>query len=249
MLEDLNEKLITHHVGGAWRAPYSGRMRALRRGGGGPVIGALAEADERDIARAMHGSVAGAAAMAAMGQAARDRLAAAFLDRTRERAALIAASRALERGGTGHEAEGHRMLRAMEQTLYEPPPDSAGAAGEMALILGTAAGPLEALGAALVQRLRAGGAILLKPAPRAPIVPLALMDALAAAGVPRGAAGLLQGGGVTTGAPLLGHPKITCAVLAGKAAARTELAETARAGGVRLDCRATPPGTCERPGR
>lgn len=251
MLEDLNERLITHHVGGTWRAPYSERMRNLRPLPAGPVIGALAEADAQDIARAMRASEAGAASMDALGQSARDRLAAAFLSQTRERGALIAAARALERGQdrTSAEAEVQRMLRAMERALSEPVPESRGTAGPMMLILGTAAGALESMGTVLLQRLRTGGAFLLKPAPRAPVVPAVLMDALASAGLPPGAGGLLQGGGVATGAPLLLHLRVTRAVLAGKATARAELAAAARAGGVQLECSVASSDAKARPAR
>lgn len=50
LLDDLNERLLTHFVGGAWRAPFSTKLVPLRSPAG--ALGQMVLACDRDLARA-----------------------------------------------------------------------------------------------------------------------------------------------------------------------------------------------------
>jgi len=61
LLEDRNERMLAHYVGGHWRAPFSTRMAA--------VAGTLRVvlADDRDVARAWRSALDGQRAFARLG--------------------------------------------------------------------------------------------------------------------------------------------------------------------------------------
>ena len=201
MLENLSELLLTHHVAGRWRAPLSQRLRDLR-GPDGRLLGRLVEAGPADLTRALAAAEAAAPRLAALPEPARTALVERFLT------ALAARAEALE---TLHRLEGGQMAMAVPATVD---PDSL-PPGPLA-VLGTVEGTPALLAGALVAALRAGRPVILKPAPRAPLGALVLVEALRAAGAPPGSVGLVQGGGAVTGARLLEMPGLGGALLLGK---------------------------------
>jgi len=209
--DNLKELLLTHHVGGHWRAPLSGQMRDVLTPSGAP-LGRLVEAGDRDLARAMAAARRAAPALSALPAGARAALAGRFARELALRAEALTAARQLEGLAVGLAADPVAL-----PDLGPLPP------GPIAL-LGTVAAPPALLAGALAAALRAGRPVLLKPAPRAPVAPLVLVEALRAAGVPPGAVALLQGGGAATGAPLLALPGLGGALLVGKPTARAAIA-------------------------
>ncbi|MGY6411252.1 MAG: aldehyde dehydrogenase family protein [Alkalilacustris sp.] len=177
MLENLSELLITHHVGGAWRAPLSQRMHDVRLHGA--LAGRLVEAEEADVRRALDH----ARRMPAAPQP--DHLAQRFLDAWAARAGW---------------AEAARRREGFSGGLAPQIPGLSGS-GPLAL-LGSVITTPGLMAGAVAAGLRAGRPILLKPAPRAPFTALVLAEALAEAGAPPGAFALLQGGGAVTGTAL-----------------------------------------------
>jgi aldehyde dehydrogenase len=236
---ELSERLITHHVGGAWRAPLSNRMRALPAPHGAASPGALVEADAADLARALAAAHAAAPSLAALAPAQRRDLAAGLVEAVAAHLPMLAAARALETGAdtAATRAEAQDMLRAMRRVLQDGVAPSASAAAPLA-VLGVAPAPPALLGAAMVALILAGRAAVLKPAPRAAIVPLVLMQSLdaGAPALPAGALNLIQGGGAATGAALLTGPGLAAALLAGKPAPRPALAAAVLAAGLPLIC-------------
>jgi acyl-CoA reductase-like NAD-dependent aldehyde dehydrogenase len=212
VLENLSELLLTHHVAGRWRAPLSQRVRDVR-GADGALLSRMVEAGPRDLARALAAAEAAAPVLAALPAAARDALALRFAEELAARAEVLAWARRLEGGG----ADG--LGRQVDLAGMPPGPLA---------VLGTVAGGPAPLAGVLAAALRAGRPAIVKPAPRAALSPLVLIEALVAAGVPPGAVGLVQGGGAATGAGLLALPGLGGAVLAGKPAPRPGMAPPGR---------------------
>ena len=184
MLENLAEMLVTHHVGGRWRAPLSQRMRDVR-GRRGALLGRLVEAEPADIQRALHHAKAAGQALAPLDAAGREALAQRFLAEWTARSNWVEAARRREGFSGG--------LTPRALTLA--------GAGPLAL-LGSVVTPPGLMAGAVAAGLRAGRTVLLKPAPRAPFTALVLAEALAAAGPPPGSFALLQGGGAVSGMAL-----------------------------------------------
>lgn len=211
MLENLSELLLTHHVAGHWRAPLAQGMRDLLAPDG-RLIGRLVEAGPDDLARALAAAEAAAPQLAAMPAADRAALADRFGVELEARAQELAAARRLETVAAEVVSQPYAALDAGAL----PP-------GPLAL-LGTVAGHPALMAGVLAVALRAGRPAIVKPAPRAPLTAMVLVEALAAAGAPAGAVGLIQGGGAATGAGLLSAPGLGGAVLVGKAAVRPGIA-------------------------
>lgn len=202
---NLTELLLTHHVAGHWRAPLSVRMRAVP-GPDGAVIGRLVEAGAEDLARAL--AAARASGLSGLPVATRAVLADRFAAELAARAEALSAARRLE--GLGEALAADPVVALDLGPLPEGP----------VAVLGAVGASPELLAVVLAAGLRAGRPVILKPAPRAPVTGVVLVEALRAAGVPPGAVALLQGGGAATGAALLARPELAGAVLAGKPAAR-----------------------------
>ncbi|MBK5927403.1 aldehyde dehydrogenase family protein [Rhodobaculum claviforme] len=198
MLENLAEMLMTHHVGGSWRAPLSQRMRDVRGPDGRP-LGRMVEGGAADVARAI--AMAAACGLEGMDPAQRADLAARVLEEWHARRAALEA--ALRHGGGSDATD-------------LPPLAPLAVSGPVAM-LGTVAAAPGLMAAAVAGALRAGQPVVLKPAPRGPFTALALAEAVAAAGAPPGAFALLQGGGAHTGRALVSHPGLGAAVVLGKA--------------------------------
>jgi acyl-CoA reductase-like NAD-dependent aldehyde dehydrogenase len=206
MEEGLSERLLAHHVAGRWRAPLSQRMRDVPGPDGAP-LGRLVEGDARDIARLMAAAGGAGPVLGALGSAGRSAVADRFRVELIAREGLLAEARRLEGGAPPGTLEG--------RALPPLPP------GALAL-LGTVAAPA-LVAALLAAALREGRPVILKPAPRAPLAALVIVEAARAAGAPAGAVSLVQGGGTGTGAALLAAPGIAAGLLAGKPAARDPL--------------------------
>jgi len=245
MQGDLTEKLLTHHIGGAWRAPFSEGMRAVVAGPGKAVIGHIVEADQADIARAVNVASTAAGGFSALPPAARQRMAARFLDAVRDRMDPIAEARALERGIEPEAAhrEAQALLTAMERALMAGTAREDRFAGPVAVlgVLGVGPAPLAVLGVLLLGVIASGYCCILKPAPGAAISPLGLMDAARDALVPAGVLNLVQGGGLVTGERLVARIGTGPVLLAGKPTARAALRDKASAAGTRLICLGGPP--------
>ncbi len=198
MLENLAEMLMTHHVGGRWRAPLSQRMRDVR-GPRGALLGRMVEAGPADVQRALRYAEGAAQALVAPGAEGRAAFVQRFLAEWAERAAWVEAARRREGFSGG--------LTPRELSLP--------GGGPVALLGSVLASP-GLMAGAVAAGLRAGRPVLLKPAPRAPFTALVLAEALAAAGPPPGAFALLQGGGRVTGMALRSQCGTERVVLLGK---------------------------------
>lgn len=183
------EKLLTHHVGGVWRAPLSQRMRNVTIQDG-PATLRLVEADRQDIDRAF-----GLARLP---------------DSAPEIAARLAAA---------WRVRGSDLARGQHPDSAATPPRPGPMRGlpmGVVVLLGSVRAPVGMLAAAAIAALGQGCAVILKPAPRAPFEGLALADAVSDAALPPGCFTLLQGGGAVTGQALCRHEGCAGAFLPGR---------------------------------
>jgi len=154
-LAELNERLVVHWAGGAWRVPLATRHLAVSSAGG-RALGRIVCAGPGDAARALAGLRPGTA----VEPETLDRLLSPF-------AALMARLRALE----GCPGDGWDPTRASQ--AMSAPRDAAG----RAVLLSAADRPVSELVGTLAG-LAAGGAVW-KPAPRAAASAHLVMRALA----------------------------------------------------------------------
>lgn len=207
ILPVLSEKLFTHYVGGAWRAPLATRSRPVRLADG-TEPGQIVLAGPADIARAH------AAAMAALDALAdpvkRAQWCTALEVCLAEAQPLLDAAHAAERHSPSPLHTAFRpgiMPRA-------PGRDGTGNGKLRPQVLLAAAGtPPDALGAAVRDCIAAGQPVILKPAPGGAVLATVLIDTVAAARLPPGAVCMLQGDGPGTGALLYAHPGLETRVL------------------------------------
>ncbi len=183
MLDDLSEKLITHYVGGAWRAPLATAAQPVTLVCG-RVPGQIVPAGAADVARAL--AWAEAAQMVMTAPARQQEWLAAF-DAARPAllGALDAAQR-LERGAPGGIVPGTKLSTGP---------------GPLALLLPAAMSPVAQAGV-LRAALAAARPVIVKPAPGGAVSATVLMDHLHRLGLPPGAVAMLQGDGPGTGAVL-----------------------------------------------
>lgn len=221
---ELSERLLTQYIAGGWRVPLSTVMRAVP-GPPGAAPMALVEAGPADVARACAAADAGARALAAQGAPGRAKLVQAMAAAVEARADLLAQAIMLEFGVSRDAASGD--LDAMRRAIAAKPamPRQVGAGGGKVLLLGAVGARPDLWAGMMAAGLREGCALLIKPAPRAPVLPAMLAAVLHEAQLlPPGALGLIQGGGGVTGAALLAQPGLSGALLLGRAAPRAALA-------------------------
>lgn len=230
MSDDLSEKLLTHYVAGAWRAPFGPRML--------PVIlpdgvraGQIVCAGVQDVARAVAAAQAGRMLLSATPQVARRELVRGMARAVRGRADWLAGAVASARG-LAHDAamqEAMALADSLDAALL--PGLAAGEkpfAGSAALLSARTAS-LGTIGGVLAGAVLSGGALVLKPAPGAAVVAARLMDVLASTGLPPGMVNLLQGDGPGSGGLVAGDTGFGHVLLAGGPEAAAALAPLAGA--------------------
>ena len=181
MLDDLSEKLITHSVRGAWRAPLAVAGRPVRLACG-RVPGQIVPAGAGDVARALDSTVQ-----------ARD----ALTDPARWLAVLDSARPAIEAAL----ADAQRQERGDVGSFVLPPGTAPGTDRPLAILMPAALAPASQLDI-LRRALAAARPVILKPAPGGAVAATVLMDHLHRLDLPPGAVTMLQGDGPGTGALL-----------------------------------------------
>lgn len=231
MSDDLNEKLLTHYVAGAWRAPFGERMLPVILPDG-VQAGQIVCAGEQDVARAVAAAQMGRELISATPQAARQVLLSGMARAVRGRADWLAAAVA----GAGGVAPGTALQEAkvLADCLDAALLPGGAAAGQehlggVAALLSARAAPLASIGTVLAGVVLSGGALVLKPAPGAAVLAARLMDVLAGSGLPPGVVNLLQGDGPGSGGLIAADAGFSRVLLVGGAAAATSLAPLAGA--------------------
>ncbi|MCC5986012.1 MAG: aldehyde dehydrogenase family protein [Rhodobacteraceae bacterium] len=186
MHDDLSEKLITHYVRGAWRAPLAVAAGWPVRMACGRVPGQIVPAGTADVARALE---AAGLAREALADPARW-LAALDAARPAIEAALAAAQRQ-ERGAKGSFAPSPQSVPATARPLAILLPAALGPAAQLDILRGA---------------LAAARPVIVKPAPGGAVAATVLMDHLHRLDLPAGAVAMLQGDGPGTGALLQATP-------------------------------------------
>ncbi len=192
IVDDLREKLVTHYVGGGWRAPLATGGNPVRLACGrcpGQIVPAGPLDVERALLHARAFAVSGAGAAAGAAVAERIMQDSGALEATLERAQRAecgAAGRSLAEGALQHLVADRRPVALLFPADLMP---------RAQLLL------VESV-------LRSGRPLIIKPAPGGAVAATVLFDALHALGVSPGAVALLQGDGPGTGGLLLRHPDL-----------------------------------------
>lgn len=241
---DRTEKLLTHYLGGSWRAPLSVRHHPILDPADGTLWGRIVLADPADVDRAVAAATEARPGWAATPPAGRLGLIQALLAGLERRLPDLAAALALETGaapglaarqaGTAL-AETRALAAALEAgtgpRLLEDGAVLAGRPHGVCAVLTAALDPAGAVARLVLPALAAGCCVIWKPGPEAPVSALVWTDLLDAAGAPPGVFSMLQGCGPVTGAALAGHDRVAAlACTAGAEAAAAIRAASARRG-------------------
>ncbi|MFC8709576.1 MULTISPECIES: aldehyde dehydrogenase family protein [unclassified Streptomyces] len=238
-------------MGGEWRQAYSGATRDILDPADATVCAVVAEGGAQDVDLAVeaarHAFDGGEGAWPRTPVAARAELlrrVAALLLRDRERFALLEsrdAGKTLEEGRVDVDCVADAFRHFADLVAAEAPgrvvdagsPDIHSVVGHepagVCALITSCDYPLLQASWKIAPALAAGNTFVVKPSELTPLTTVALVELLAEAGLPAGAANLVTGPGRTAGARLAGHPGVDLVSFTGCRAAGTEVARAAAA--------------------
>ncbi|WP_327317372.1 aldehyde dehydrogenase family protein [Streptomyces sp. NBC_01235] len=239
----------TIHIGGEWLEATSGATREILDPADGRPFAVVAEGDEKDADLAVSAALAafdgGTGAWPrtpAVERAALLHRVAGLLVRDRERLGLLEsrdAGKTLEEGRVDIDcvADAFRYFAGLVAAEAPGRVVDAGTADVHSVVVHEPVGvcalitpwnyPLLQASWKIAPALAAGNTFVVKPSEITPLTTIALIDLLAEAGLPAGAANIVTGPGHTVGARLAEHPDVGLVSFTGGLASGTKVAQAA----------------------
>ncbi len=242
MFDDASEKLLTHYVDGAWRAPYSTVAHTVTNPATERELGRIVLAGAEDVERAV---AAAKSAFPAYSQTPKsERI--ALLNRIGEvieaRLEDLAIAISCEMGAPITMAREMQAAVALEHLrgfveALDCQSERAALPGGHDVMLREAVGvcalitpwnwPINQITLKVFPAIAAGATCVLKPSEYTPLSAMIFADILHEAGVPAGVFNMIQGDGAGAGAPLVAHCDIDMVSFTGSTRAGREIAQTA----------------------
>lgn len=249
----MNDTLYTSYIDGAWLSPDGAVISEDRSPITGEVVGRIAHATASQAEVAIAAAATAFPAWRDAGAMARGRYLLAAADLLKERREAIARTFSLEEGKPIVEARGE-VQRTIDLLVYYGS-EGARFAGETlpssrpGVFLYTMREPLGVVSLItpwnfpiaipawkLAPALICGNTVVIKPSEKAPITGIALIQALADAGLPRGVVNLLLGDPNELGPVMIGNEQVRAVSFTGSTAVGRKVQQMAAARGIRVQC-------------
>ncbi len=242
MFDDASEKLLTHYVDGAWRAPYSTTLLPLINPANERELGRIVLAGPEDVDRAVAAARAAFDSFALTPKSERLDLLRAIGAVTERRLDDLALAISCEMGAPITMAREMQAAVALDHLrgfieALESQPERAPLPGGTDVMLREPVGvcalitpwnwPINQITLKVFPAIAAGATCVLKPAEQTPLSAMIFADILHEAGVPPGVFNMIHGDGPGTGAPLVAHSDIDMVSFTGSTRAGREIAQTA----------------------
>ncbi len=244
MFDDASEKLLTHYVDGAWRAPYSTTLLPVLNPANERELGRIVLAGLEDVDRAVAAARTAFDSFAQTPKSERLDLLRAIGVVTERRLDDLALAISCEMGAPITMAREMQAAVALDHLrgfieALECQSERAPLPGGTDVMLREPVGvcalitpwnwPINQITLKVFPAIAAGATCVLKPAEQTPLSAMIFADILHDAGVPPGVFNMIHGDGPGTGAPLVAHSGIDMVSFTGSTRAGREIAQTAMA--------------------